>query len=128
MTRITTTVLVLVILMNGAATMMAASGLSDDLGVNMETGVSDSVDQTVEDMENAFDPNISAVESLISLALAAFRTFQIVISGVFAAPTMLINIFGGSTFVSTAITVLFAPMYAISTLELIAITLGNETV
>jgi len=128
MTRITTTVLVMVILMNGAATIMDVSGLSDDLNVEMETGVGDSVEQTIEDLQNAFDPNISSVESLISLSLAAFRTFNIVISGVFAAPTMLINIFGGSQLVETVVTVMFAPMYVISTLELIAVTLGNETV
>lgn len=118
----------MVILMNGSATIMGVSGLSDDLGVEMETGVSDSVDQTVNDLKDAFDPNVSSVQSLISLALAAFRTFNIVISGIFAAPTMLINIFGGSQLVTTVITVLFAPMYVISTLELIAVSLGNETV
>jgi len=118
----------MVILMNGAATMMDVSGLSDDLNVEMETGVSDSVDQTVENLRNAFNPNISGVESLISLSLAALGVFQTVIEGVLAAPTMLINIFGGSQVVETVIVALFAPMYVISTLELIAISLGNETV
>jgi len=128
MTRITTTVLVMVILMNGSATIMDVSGLSDDLGVEMETGVSDSVSETVDELKDAFNPNISGVESLISLSLAALGVFEIVIEGVFAAPTMLINIFGGSTIVETVVTVLFAPMYVISTLELIAVSLGNETV
>lgn len=128
MARITTTLLVLVILMNGAATIMDVSGLSEDLGVEMETGVSDRVDSTTNEIKDAFDPNVGSLESLASLALAAIGVFQIVIEGIFAAPTMMINILGGSQTVETVVTVLFAPMYAISTLEMISISLGTETV
>ncbi|MDR9380970.1 MAG: hypothetical protein RI560_04765 [Natronomonas sp.] len=128
MTRITTTVLVMVILMNSGATIMDVSGLNDDLGVEMETGVSDAVDETVEEMKTAFDPNIGSVESLISLSLAAIGVFEIVIEGVFSAPTMMINILGGGEVVETVVLGLFAPMYAISTLELVSITIGSETV
>lgn len=128
MTRITTTVLVMVILMNSGATIMDVSGLNDDLGVEMETGVSDAVDETVEEMKTAFDPNIGSVESLISLSLAAIGVFEIVIEGVFSAPTMMINILGGGEVVETVVLGLFAPMYAISTLELISVAVGTRTV
>ncbi|MDR9431757.1 MAG: hypothetical protein RI568_13805 [Natronomonas sp.] len=128
MTRITTTVLVMVILMNSGATIMDVSGLNDDLGVEMETGVSDAVDETVEEMKTAFDPNIGSVESLISLSLAAIGVFEIVIEGVFSAPTMMINILGGGEVVETVVLGLFAPMYAISTLELVSIAIGSRTV
>lgn len=128
MTRITTTVLVLVILMNGAATIMDVSGLNNDLGVNMETGVSDKVEDTINDVKDAFNPNIGSVESLISLSLAAIGVFEIVISGIFAAPPMLTNILGGGQLVETVVSVMFAPMYLISTLELVAISVGSETV
>lgn len=128
MTRITTTVLVLVILMNGSATIMDVSGLSDDLNVEMETGVSDRVNETIDQIQGAFNPNIGSLQSLISLALAAIGVFEIVIEGIFAAPTMVTNILGGGQLVSTVVTVLFGPMYVISTLELIAISLGNPTV
>lgn len=114
--------------MNGAATIMDVSGLSEDLNVKMETGVSDKVNETVNDMKDAFNPNIGSLQSLMSLALAALGVFEIVIEGIFAAPTMVINILGGGEVVETVVTVLFAPMYVISTLELIAISLGNETV
>jgi len=128
MTRITTTVLVMVILMNSGATIMDVSGLNDDLGVEMETGVSDAVDETVEEMKTAFDPNIGSVESLISLSLAAIGVFEIVIEGVFSAPTMMINILGGGEVVETVVLGLFAPMYAIATLELVSIAIGSRTV
>ena len=128
MSRITTTVLVAVILMNGASTIMDVSGLSEDLNVEMETGVSNEVQETIDDMKDAFNPNVGSVQSLISLALAALGVFEIVISGTFAAPTLVINILGGGQVVETVVTVLFAPLYAISTLELIAVSLGTQTV
>jgi len=112
MTRITTTVLVMVILMNGSATIMDVSGLSDDLGVEMETGVSDSVSETVDELKDAFNPNISGVESLISLSLAALGVFEIVIEGVFAAPTMLNNA-GVPSEITGLIQNLIALVYAI---------------
>lgn len=128
MARITTTVLVVVILLNGVATIMDVSGLSEDLNVNMETGVSHEVEETITDVKDAFNPNIGSVQSLISLALAALGVFEIVISGTLAAPTLVINILGGGTLVETVVTVIFSPMYVISTLELISVSLGTQTV
>lgn len=128
MTRITTTILVFTILLNGSATIMDVSGLSDDLGVEMETGVSDEVQESIERVQDAFNPNIGSLQSLISLSLAALNVIEIVIEGVLAAPTLLINILGGSTLVETVVTVFFAPVYVISTLEMIAMIGVGETV
>lgn len=128
MTRITTTVLVLTLLLNGTATIMEASGLNDDLGVELNTGVDDAMDEVVTEMKKGFSPNVNIVESFISLALAALRVFQVVIEGVFAAPTLINNILGGSALVETVVAAFFAPMYIISTLELIALAIQYETV
>lgn len=128
MARITTTVLVVVILLNGSATIMDVSGLGDDLGVDMATGVSDSVDKTIDKADDAFNPNIGSLQSTMSLALAAIGVFEIVIEGVLAAPTLVTNILGGGEVANAVVTVFFAPMYVISTLELISISLGTETV
>jgi len=128
MTRITTTVLIMMLLLNGSATIMIASGFSEDIGVEITTGVDDKMDQVVTELKQGFNPNVNVVESFISLALAAVRLFQTVVEGVFAAPTMMINILGGGTFVEVVVTAVMAPLYVISTLEILAIAIGNETV
>jgi len=128
MTRITTTVLIMMVLLNGSATIMEASGLNDDLGVEIRTGVDEKMGEIVNETNGAFDPNINVVESFISLSVAAINVFGLIIEGVFAAPTLMINILGGSSLVETAVTVFMAPLYIIATLEIIAIAIGNPTV
>jgi len=80
------------------------------------------------ELKEGFNPNIGSVQSLISIALAAIGVFEIVIEGAFAAPTLVINILGGGQLVETVVSVMFAPMYVLSTLEIISIALGTETV
>lgn len=128
MTRITTTVLIMLLLLNGTATIMTASGLSEDLGVTLSTGVDDKMDSVVEELRQGFNPNVNVVESFISLALAAVRVFQVVVEGVFAAPTLIINLLGGGELVTVIVGVFMAPLYVISTLEILSIAIGNRTV
>lgn len=128
MTRITSTILVMMILLNGTTTVMEASGLSEDLGVTLAPGVSDAMDNVITEMKKGFSPNVNIIESFISLALAGLRLFQVVVEGLYAAPTMFINLLGGGSFVEAAVTVLFAPAYLISTLELLFIATGRDTV
>lgn len=128
MTRITTSILVMMVLLNGSVTVMDASGLSDDLGVQLETGVDDKMQSVVDELKKGFSPNVNVVESFISLAIAGLRVFQVVIEGVFAAPTAAINLLGGGSTVTAVVTAFFSPVYVISTLEILAIAIGNRTV
>lgn len=128
MTRITSTVLVMLLLMNGTATIMEASGLSEDLGVQINTGVDDAMDSLVNDMQRGFSPNVNIIESFVSLALAGVRVFQILVSAVYTAPVLMINILGGGSFVTTVVTVIMAPLYMISTLEILYMATGNDAV
>lgn len=128
MTRITSTVLAMMLLLNGAATVMEVSGLSDDIGIEMETGVDREMDKFVNDMKNGFSPNINIVESVISLTLAAVRVFFILVNAVYVAPELMINILGGGGLVETFVYVLMGPMYMISTLELLFMATGSDAV
>lgn len=128
MTRITSTVLVVLILMNGTATIMAASGFSADVGVQIAPGVTDTMDEVISEMRDGFSPEVSVIESFISMAVAAMRLFQVVVEGVYAAPTAMINLLGGGDLVGTIVTVLFAPMYLIATLEIMFIATGRDLV
>lgn len=128
MTRITSTILVMMLLMNGTATIMEASGLNDDLGVQMDTGVDRAMDNLVNDMQKGFSPNVNIIESFVSLALAGTRIFQILVNAVYVAPTLMINILGGGSLVTTIVTVFMAPLYMISTLEIVFLATGRDTV
>lgn len=128
MTRITSTILVMMLLMNGTATIMEVSGLSDDLGVQIETGVDDAMDRLVNDMQRGFSPNINIIESFVSLALASVRVFEILVNAVYVAPTLMMNILGGGELVNLIVTVFMAPMYLISTLEIVFLATGRDTV
>lgn len=122
MARITTTIVVLLLLANGTVTVMSGSGLNDDLGVELAPGISDSMDDLVDEMKNGFNPEVNVVESFVSLALAATKVFEVVVSSLFAAPTMFLNL----GFPDWIVVPLFAPAYLLSTLELVFLATGRS--
>lgn len=128
MTRITSTILVFMLLANGTVTVMAASGLSEDIGVELAPGVSDQMETVTEQMKKGFSPNINIVESFISMALAGLNILTVLVTGLWALPTMMINLFGGSGLVATIVTALFAPMYMLATLEMVYMATGRDMI
>lgn len=124
MTRITSTILAVMLLMNGTVTVMAASGLSDDLGVTLSPGVSDAMDNVTQEMKDGFSPEVSVTESLISMFVAGLQLLQVLVEGLYALPTMLMNL----GFPSWIVTPLMAPLYMLSTLELVYVATGRDLV
>jgi len=124
MARITTTILTLLLLMNGSVTIMASSGLSEDVGVEVAPGISDKMDTVVDEMQQGFSPNVNVVESFVSLAVAGVNLFQIVVEGTYAAPAAFMNL----GFPAWLVLPLAAPLYLISTLEILYIALGRQSV
>lgn len=124
MARITTTILVLLLLMNGTVTIMASSGLSEDIGVELAPGITDKMDDVVSEMKKGFSPNTNIVESFVSLAVAGVRLFQVVIEGTYAAPKAFMNLGVPAWFVIP----MTAPLYLIATLEAVYIALGRQSV
>lgn len=122
MTRVTTTILIVLVLMNGTVGIMASSGLSDDLGVDLAPGVSSSMDAAVDEAKAGFSADASIIESTISLILSGVRLFQSLVSGVFAGPAMLINL----GFPAWAVVPISAPLYIIAALEFIFIATGRD--
>lgn len=125
MARITTTLMILLVLSNGAATIMAVSGLSDDLGVQLAPGISQQANSMVEEMQAGFQPDTTVAESLILVAIGVGRLFNILVSGLTALPTMLINLGGGGVVVTTIVTMLMIPAYIIGTIEMALLILGR---
>lgn len=119
MTRITSTILAIMLLMNGTATIMEASGFSEDIGIVIETGVDKQMEKLVHDMKQGFSPNVNIIQSFISLALAAVRVFLILVNAVYTAPPLMINLLGGGSLVNLVVTTVSLPIYLISTLEIL---------
>jgi hypothetical protein len=124
MTRITTTLLVVLLLMNGSATVMAASGLSEDLGVELAPGISDTMDSTIDQLKAGFSPSAGVGDTLFALFVAGLGIMGIVVDAVTATPTMLLNL----GFPAWIVFPLFAPIYAISVFELVYVATGRDMV
>lgn len=124
MTRITTTVFVMLLLMNGTVTVMSASGLNDDLGVELAPGISEAMDDAIDSLQQGFEPSAGIGDTLFSLFIAGLQIFEIVISAITAAPNMFMNL----GFPSWIVMPLFIPMYAISTLEMVFVATGRDLV
>jgi len=128
MTRITSTVLIMLLLLNGTASIMEVSGLNDDLGVSYTTGVSDRLNEVTDQLNATFSPNVNIIESFVSLALAGLTVFRAVIEGVLTAPALFKNLLGRGPVVNTVVDVVFVPMYVVATLELLFMATGRDTV
>lgn len=122
MARATTTILVIVVLMNGAAGIMVESGVSGDLGVQMNPGGQDEVDNANETAQENFEPG-GGLSTLINLFVSVGQTFATIISSIFVAPLMFMNL----GFPSWIVVPIFAPMYIIATLEIVSIVSGRRT-
>jgi hypothetical protein len=124
MTRITTTVFVMLILMNGTVTVMEASGMNEDLGVELAPGISDSMESAMDKLREGFSPSAGIGETLFTLFVAALQLMNVVVNAITATPQMFLN-FG---FPAWIVTPIFAPMYAISVFELIYTATGRDLV
>lgn len=124
MSRITTTVLILLLLLNGSASIMEASGLSEDIGVDIAPGVDRAMDQAVDNAKDGFSSRAGPLETLFSLFIAAMKLFETLTKAVFAAPTMFANLGFPSWFIAP----IFAPMYIVSTLEIMYVATGRDAI
>lgn len=124
MTRVTTTIFIVLLLLNGSASVMSASGMSDDLNVELAPGISDSMDKATEELRKGFSPSAGVGETLFAMFIAGLEILRIIISGVGAAPQMFLNL----GFPAWIVLPLFAPMYAISALELVYVGTGRDLV
>jgi len=124
MTRVTSTVLVMLLLFNASAVIMEGSGLSDDLGVDLAPGISATLDDTINELRNGFSADAGPGETLFSLFAAGIGVVKILLQGVYAAPTMFLNLGFPTWFVGPV----FVPMYLIGTLELVYVATGRDMV
>lgn len=124
MTRITTTLLVFLILSNGAVTVMEGSGLSEDLGVNLAPGISEEVNTLTDKAKDGFQASEGLGDTLFTLFSAGFTLVSIFMQSLWAFPNMLLNLGIPSWFVWPVTT----PLYLIATLEVMYAATGRRMV
>ena len=124
MARVTTSILVVLILMNGSVTVMAGSGLADDLGVELAPGATEAMDDIVENAQQGFSVSGGLGDTLFSLFAAGLGVMRLVFETAFAAPSMFINVGFPSWFVVP----IFMPFYIIGLLELVYAATGRDLV
>jgi len=122
MTRVTSTILIAIILMNGTVGIMASSGLEDDLGVELAPGVSDAVQESVDTAKSGLQADAGLGQTLISVVLSGLLLFKGIIVGVFAAPTMFTNL----GFPAWIVAPIAAPLYVVAALEFVYIATGRD--
>jgi len=103
---------------------MAASGMNEDLGVELAPGISDAMNQAVNELREGFSPSAGAGETLFSMFSAGLQVLRIMITAVGAAPVLFLNV----GFPRWIVVPLFAPIYVISTLELVYVGTGRDLV
>lgn len=121
MTRVTTTILILMVLMNGTVGIMESSGLSDDLGVELAPGIGDEIDSAVSKAQDGFSTG-GIGSTLFGLFAAAGGFFNAFLKTVFAAPSMFMNLGFPEWFVVP----IFVPLYIISMFEVVYAFTGRE--
>jgi len=124
MTRITTTLLVFLILSNGTVTIMEGSGLSDDLGVSLAPGVEQEVNNLTELASDGFQSSEGLGDTLFTLFAAAYSLIALFAQSAFAVPTMFLNLGFPAWFVVP----LTGPLYLVSTLEVVYAATGRQMV
>lgn len=124
MTRITSTILVMLILLNGTVTIMQGSGLSDDIGVNLAPGVDETLQDTIDEARNGFSADGGFGETLFSLFAAGLGVMELIVQTTYAAPSMFMNLGFPVWFVIPV----FAPMYVLGLLELTFMATGRDPV
>lgn len=128
MTRVTTTLLIVLVLANGTVGIMSASGLSDDLGVSLSTGTQaaadDAVDRSKEEEGGGFSTGQGGGETLFGLFVSGVGLIKDLVTGVFAFPTLLINL----GFPSWIVVPLTTPLYIIAVLEILYVATGRDMV
>jgi len=122
--RITTTALVFLILLNGAVGIMEASGLADDMGVTLAPGVDTAMEDTIDNAKQGFSANGGFGATLFGLIAASISLTNTIVSGVFAFPTFVLNIGVPAWIVAP----LFAPMYVVAVFEIIFVATGRDLV
>jgi hypothetical protein len=124
MTRITSTILVFLIIINGATTVMVGSGFADDIGVSPGPASQDEINQSIADAKQGFNPSGGGLSTLFGLFVSAMSLFEELFQVAFAAPAMFMNM----GFPSWIVTPFFAPLYLVSTLELVYVATGRDMV
>lgn len=113
---------IMMFVLNASVNFLAAAGSGEVWGVEMQTGVGETaqaVDQAARDIGSG---PLGVVDAVAGLTIAAVNIAVSLLEMVFAAPTMFLNL-GVPGYI---VTFLFAPLYVVVAIDLLAIFRGDS--
>lgn len=120
--RMSSAVLIFLLLLNGSAGILVASGLAADMQINPSPGMSEEMDNVVDSARSGFSPNAGIGDTLIAMFIAAISLVSVIVKGVFLAPEMFLNLGFPAWFVLP----IFAPMYVVVVYDIIYVGTGRS--
>jgi hypothetical protein len=115
-------VTIMTLALNAAVAFLASAGAADAWGVNMNTGLSDTVSQVQNSAQSISSGPVGLIEAATGMAVAAISLITDLLEIAFAAPTLLNNI-GAPPFITAFF---FAPLYIVVAIDMVAILRGDS--
>ena len=113
---------IMMLALNAAVAFLGAAGAAEALGVQQETGLSDTVAQVQESAEEIGSGPVGLIEAVTGMAIAAITLVTDLLEIAFAAPVLFGNL-GVPDFI---VSFLFAPLYLVVAIDIVAILRGDS--
>lgn len=115
-------VTIAMIALNAAIAFLAAAGAASAWGVQMQTGIGDTVEQVNDAAEEIGSGPVGLIEAVSGMGIAAITLIVDLVEIAFAGPRLLQNM-GVPSFITTFI---FAPLYVVVAIDIVAILRGDS--
>lgn len=113
---------VMLVMLNAAAAFLIAAGSGSVYGIEMETGISSTVESVESAAESVGSGPVGLIDALGGATVAAVSGIDSLITMAFAAPTLFSNL-GVPGFI---VAFVFAPLYVVVALDMIAVLRGDS--
>jgi hypothetical protein len=115
-------VTIMMLALNAAVAFLGAAGAAEAYGIQQETGISDTVDQVQSSAETIGSGPVGLIEAVTGMAIAAISLVVDLLAIAFAGPVLFSNL-GVPDFI---VTFLFAPLYLVVAIDIVAILRGDS--
>jgi len=115
-------VTIAMVALNAAIAFLAAAGAASAWGVQMQTGIGDTVEQVNDAAEEIGSGPVGLIEAVSGLGIAAITLIVDLVEIAFAGPRLLENM-GTPSFITGFV---FAPLYVVVAIDIVAILRGDS--
>jgi len=115
---------IMMIALNASIAFLGAAGAGAVWGINMETGIGDTVDQVQNSAEKIGSGPVGLIEAVTGMAIAAISLVVDLVEIAFAGPRLFQNL-GVPKWITSFI---FGPLYLVVALDMVAILRGDSRI